>query len=190
MKPEDKSRFESIMHGLAANFNVNISKDDLRIRFDCLHDIDIEQFQKAAYQIIRTRVYTSLPTVKDFLDAIYGKPEQVAEVEAYRVVDAVRKYGSYGTVVFDNSVTMWAIERRGGWIKLCEELSDKDLNWFVKDFVKSYQAFSNSAPKKLTPLLGRVASNPVFIGDKDKCQKIIADYEHDKIKRIEMNGTV
>jgi hypothetical protein len=72
-----------------------------------------------------------------------GRLEDRADVEAGRVLEAVKRHGGYKSIEFDDPVTMAVIQIAfGGWVKLCSELMSDAEKWFLKDFVKYYQAYS------------------------------------------------
>ena len=86
-----------------------------------------------------------MPTVADFLEHMSGGAvEDMAEVEAGKVLAAIGEHGSYASVVFDDPVTQAVIVRAyGGWVKLCAECGAQESEkWFRKDFAKTWAAYS------------------------------------------------
>jgi hypothetical protein len=123
--------------------------------------------------------------------------EARAQVEASRVASAVGRIGGYCSVTFDDLVTMAVIQYGfDGWEKLTGELKADEHKWFVKDFVKLYQAYARQDVR----LTGRLAgieerintangyidnlSGTVLIGDPQKAAQIAATPpEHNLLQR-------
>lgn len=158
MNEQDKGAFASAMTGLAENFGQSFTKAGLRMRFEALRQYPIEDVQRAAMSLLANRKYTSMPTVADFIEHLSGGPvEDVAEREAGKVLEAIRSVGAWRSVAFDDPVTQAVIEQgHGGWVKLCEEMTDDKLNWFRKDFVRTYASYKRQGVKQPGHLAGLV----------------------------------
>jgi hypothetical protein len=174
MKDTDKKRFYELMDAVAENFNATVSQTGIDLRFEALRAFDIQTIAIASIEIMKTRKYTTMPTIADFIENMQGgSAEDLAEVEARKVLEAVKKHGSYANIVFDNPVTMAVIHRGfGGWIKMCEEIKDEEHKWFLKDFIKTFGAFSRQNVTTYGILDGRVAGEPVLIGNPEKALQI------------------
>lgn len=98
------------------------------------------------------------PKPVELLELIQGCPEDIAEVEAGKVVEAVKRVGSWKSVVFDDAVTAAVVEQGfGGWVKLCSELTARDEKWFRKDFCKLYVSFARQNVQFKGALAGQAA---------------------------------
>ena len=185
MDDNDLERFASLMLGIADNFSSQITENGMRFRFEMLKQFSYEEIDRAAKYLILTRKFTKLPTIADFVSAINGDPAETAEVEAAKVVGAIRLHGAYATVVFDNATTQAVIQHGfGGWTKLCSELTEAETKWFYKDFARIYQAYSNQQVEFYGKLVGIIEAqnsangydehipNPIMIGNYDKAVKI------------------
>ncbi len=196
MNEADKNRFAEVMTGLAENFGSSLSKPGLSMRFEALKNYSIEEVERAAFSIMQSRKYTNMPTVAEFMEHLSGgSAEDIAQVEATKVLEAIRNYGPYETVAFDNPVTQAVIQYSfGGWQKLNEELREDQEKWFIKDFEKSYKAFSKQNMQYKGALPGIVQHNnevlgkgkipqPKLIGDQQKAKQIALE------KNPESHGT-
>lgn len=187
MTEYDKPKFLQILTGLAENYGQTVTTTGIGLRFSALRAYRIEEIERAAISLLTSRKYTSMPTVADFLEHLGGgSAEDKAEVEAGKVLDAIRSYGAYRSVVFDDPVTMAVISRAfGGWVKLCVELSDREEKFFRKDFAKAYGSFSRQGIREGGVLLGlaerenasrglEYKEKPKLIGNPSKASQVMA----------------
>lgn len=178
MDDRDALDFETIMQGMAENFNATLTVNGINMRFEALRSFSIQQIKAASLQILASRKYASMPTVADFLECFSGgRAEDLAEIEAAKVWKAITQIGGYSAVCFDDPTTQAVIEYGfGGWGKLCGEMMVDQQKWFIKDFVKTYSAFTRQGIKLTGPLLGRGAGtgdNPKLIGNPEAALKIM-----------------
>ena len=185
MQEHDFTKFSEIIFFMADNFSVNLKDGAVSMRFEALKEYSIEQIQKAATSIVKTRKYTKMPTIADFIDHIDGSSEDRAAIGALKVWNAIGRVGNYETVVFDDPVTMAVIEQYfQGWIKLCE-MPEKDKPWFMRDFEKTYKSFKSAGIKKYGKLIGTSEADnaergyidhipePKLIGDKKVAEVVL-----------------
>jgi hypothetical protein len=187
MTDDDKHAFSSIMVGLAENYSQTVTPDGMRLRFEALKMFGIDEVKQAAMSLLASRKFTSMPTVADFLEHIGGgNAEDKAEIEAGKVVEAVRSVGAYRSVVFDDPVTMAVISRAfGGWVKLCQNMTDREEKFFRKEFKQAYGSYSRQGIREGGSLLGLSESQnlgrglghseaPKLIGDSAKAEQVLA----------------
>lgn len=144
MTDTDKGQFATIMLGLAANYGKSLDKIGLQFFFRMLAAYDIEAIDRAAMSIAATRKFTSMPTAADFIEHLSGGPvDDLAELEAGKVLEAIRRHGVYASVVFDDATTQAVIiQAYGGWPQLCQECGVVEPEkWFRKDFAKTWSAY-------------------------------------------------
>lgn len=68
-----------------------------------------------------------------------GFVEDRAIVEVGKVLEAVRKYSPYSSVVFDTATTQAVIARTyGGWARLCSECN---TSGFRREFARAWMAY-------------------------------------------------
>ena len=150
-----------------------------------LSEYDIENIEQAfGYALNDLQWFPKPVELRNFIQHGPGDIEDVAHVEADKVINAIREVGYYNSVVFDNPVTMAVIAQGwGGWMKICE-LRDEEIKWFRKDFVKIYKAYSNQGIKQHDHLIGyhedhnlagypEKVAQPVLIGDRVKALAVL-----------------
>ena len=160
-----------------------------------LEKYEIEQIETAfGYALTSLQWFPKPVELRQFIESGPGDIEDIALIEADKVINAISDHGYYASVTFDDPVTMAVIEQGwGGWMKLCE-LKDEEIKWFRKDYVKIYKAYSNQGIKKYGHLIGfhedhnmgkfpEHVPKPVLIGDETKALKVL-EYHKKHIKLI------
>lgn len=186
MTNEDLERFASLVYGLAANFGTDASKAMTGMWFRALKECSIDDFERAAMAILAQRKYAKMPTLAELIECMGGgSTEDKSEVQASKVLGAIRQYGHYSSVVFDDAVTMAVIDQGfGGWPRLCQELTEDQERWWRREFVHIYAAYQHQGIKRGGVLAGylqwqnemnnRPISPPQLIGDPARAQKVQA----------------
>lgn len=188
MQKNDFKKFSVIMVGMAENYGQSLTAEGVSLRFKLLAKYSIEEVEHAAIAILTTRKYTTMPTIADFLEYLGGgSHEDKAEVEAGKVLNAITDYGPYASVAFDNPVTQAVIANAyGGWPNLCASVGvEETVNWFRKNFAKTWAAYSRQGLARTGHLPGLVeisnSSNgfldqipkPALVGDKTKAKAVL-----------------
>ena len=181
MESRDRQQFARIMYGLADNFGAELSEPGLQMRFEALRGYTLGQVREAAQRIALERKYTKMPTIAEFVEYLHGgHVEDRAQAEAGKVMEAVRMHGAYVTVVFDDPVTMAAIERLfGGWPELCRQLRDSDWRWFVRAFSTMYASFSRQEVRRYGKLPGILEGTsgqtlvPALVGKSSEARRVL-----------------
>ena len=132
------------MAGLAENFSVRLTDAGLNMRFEALKGYSIGQVKESAMIIIRTRKYTTMPTVADFIDALHGDCDDLAEIQASFVLQAIGRCGSYSPPTFDDPITADIMLNKINWRDLCASTM-KDVNFKLKEFRTLYKAYNKAA---------------------------------------------
>ena len=170
MEKSDVKRFEDLMIGTGELFSNNLSPLGLELMFKALKRYSYEQINKATHEILRTRKYTKMPTVADFIEAIEGPQEKIdddrAELQAMSVIDEIRRVGSWGAPRFDDPITADLVRRRFGWQSLCEMQTDK-TSFFVREFKSAYLSYDRIEKRKVLQL-----ETDIDPGVKKLCQNI------------------
>ena len=187
MQQADFQRFKSMIIGVADCYGQTLTAEGIAMRFKLLEQYDFAAVERAALAIMSTRKYTSMPTPGDFMEYLTGgNVEDLAEVEAGKVVTAIGQWGGYRSVAFDDPVTQAVIQNAyGGWIKLCEECGVEDSEkWFRKEFAKTYAAYRRQGVEHYGVLAGlteientargfaQFIEPPALIGNPDKAKAV------------------
>jgi hypothetical protein len=143
MTKDDLERFSQIMaviNEVFGNPDRPISDLKMDFYFQTLSDLTIEQLNSAAINLANNKTITVFPTPGQIREAVFGEKGTRAVRAFDQLISTVRKHGAYKTVAFEDKAIMAAIERLGGWIKLCDATTD-EWKWIEKDFYKIYQVY-------------------------------------------------
>jgi hypothetical protein len=190
----DKKKFSNAFGTLCEIFNKQVSQVFIRVYFQALAPYSIEQVGSIISQaIVSCRFF---PKPVELIEFITGSPEDLsdrAEVEASKVLQAIKYHGVYSSIQFDDTVTSAVIQQGfGGWIKLCEDLYSVNEKWFIRDFIRIYQAYARQSIDYDGHLPGLIEidntikgydhhiSDPVLIGDSSKFKQI-AERKHEEV---------
>lgn len=184
MQEKDKPAFAALMTGVAENYGQTITPQGIALRFKLLAPYPIAEVEAAAYSLLATRKYTTMPTVADFLERLGGgSVEDKAEVACSKALEAASVHGAYRSVVFDDPVLQAVVNNNfGGWPKFCQLPVDK---WLRKDFCEAYAAYARQgfAEHGYMPGLCEIdnaakglaqfAEPPAMIGAVDACKAVL-----------------
>ena len=184
MQEEDRQKFAALMIGLAENYGQAFTAEGITLRFKILAPYPISEVEAAAYSLLATRKYTTMPTVADFLERLGGgSVEDKAEVACSKALEAATVHGAYRSVVFDDPVLQAVINNNfGGWAKFCQAEYDK---WLRKDFCEAYAAYSRQGFAEYGYLpglceiensakgLGQFVEPPAMIGAAEGCKAVL-----------------
>lgn len=139
MTKRDHVEFARTMMALSEVFDGGREPSPLKVElyFRSLREYQIGDIKNAVSVMIRTRVFPSFPKPAEIIQEIIGTSEDRAVSSWIMVVDAIRRYGSYDSVSFDDPVIHSVVDVMGGWPKLCQERED-DLKWKQKEFERLY----------------------------------------------------
>lgn len=169
MKKEDLKEFITLMMGISELFGAKVSNLGIELMSKALRPYTIEQITEAANLIVRTRKYTTMPTVADFIEAIEGSEEDQATVQASIVWDAISRVGAYDSVQFRDSTTAAVVrDAFGGWSRICRETKEDNRVWFMKEFKEQYKSYKHSGIEHNGPLFGEFGGQPVMITGPEK----------------------
>lgn len=151
MRPSDYPEFVAIMGASAEVLNQpKLTPLGLKTAFVVLQDHSIEDVKKAIHATLRESPF--MPKPSDIIRYLEGTAEDRGSLSWWHVVRAIRKHGHYTSVAFDDPVIHYAIDRMGGWQKVCSVL-EEELPFREKDFIKLYargerNADWDSVPKR------------------------------------------
>lgn len=162
MQEADKNNFKELMTGLGELYTKKIEKPLLRIYFNALEDLTIDEVSAAISMHIKSGDASSsfFPKPGDLIRQLQGtgkQQEQLVEDKAEMawacIERDIRRIGSYGTLKLDDKQALAAVKSMGGWQSLCMSTYDQ-LVWKKKEFVRTYECFER------TPLEALPASLP------------------------------
>jgi len=141
MNDNDKNKFLAIMNGLADIYTADLTKVGLNMRFEALKEYSIEQVTEASNIIVKTRKYTTMPVPADFITAIEGDPNELADIQKSLVMDAINRYSP--AQKFSDPITQGVIDKIG-WKKIGLS-TKKEMPFILKDFADMYKTYKKAA---------------------------------------------
>lgn len=187
MGNQDKQAFAEMMVALAENYGQTVTKAGMALRFDALREYDITDVRRAAMSLLRSRKYTSMPTVADFLEHIGGgSAEDKAEAAAGKALRAVAEAGRYASVTFDDPVLMAVVENAwGGWPEFCAACSGPEVKFVRRELAKTYAAYARQGVRRYGHLSGITENSngsagylehiptPRLIGNREEAARVL-----------------
>lgn len=123
-----------------------MSKEMKSIYFLGLKDLTVEQLNSAYVEIIRTRNFQKMPKIAEIRENALGETKELMNLRMQmareKILFAIRKYGIYQSVEFDDKGIHALIDSAGGWQKICamEQNEFEDL-FRYNNFEKIYGAY-------------------------------------------------
>ena len=123
-----------------------MSKEMKSIYFLGLKDLTVEQLNSAYVEIIRTRNFQKMPKIAEIRENALGETKELMNLRMQmareKILFAIRKYGIYQSVEFDDKGIHALIDSAGGWHTICsmEQREFEDL-FKYNNFEKIYGAY-------------------------------------------------
>ena len=137
MIESDFQAFIAVMGAIAeALGQPKLSRLGLKLFFDVLRPYSFEEVSNALYATLRQSPF--MPKPSDVVRYIEGTAEDRGREAWHAVLQAMRKHGAYASVRFDDPAIHFAIERMGGWQKLCL-MPEDELPFRERDFIGHYK---------------------------------------------------
>ena len=132
-------KFKEYMTVLGENHGKEISETLAGVYWKLLEPYEDEECISVFKRLILELRF--FPKPADFTDLLRGSTNEMALAAWVKVVEAIRRFGNYRSVHFDDPVIHSCIEVMGGWPKLCEVLED-EVKWKQKEFERLYAVLS------------------------------------------------
>ena len=149
MNQNDKDRFLKAFTYLCEVFGKEYNKIVLGAYFNSMSKFTIDEVEKAISNSISCSKFFPKPV--ELIEMITGGPkgiEDKAETQALKVIEAVKRYGSYQTVKFADETTQRIVSKQFGWGALCA-MKEKNYSFFIKDFKSAYLSTERCEGNKL-----------------------------------------
>ena len=136
----------------------------------------VEKIKEMSMKIIRTRKYNSFPKIAEMVEIIEGNKEKEAELAWLYLLKKIGDEGYYQSVRFpEYPAVAGVVEAFGGWLKLYEDMTDKEEKWIKKEFIKVY------------PLIKEKGHYPEYLPGFFELTNTARGYENDKmVERLGM----
>jgi phage pi2 protein 07 len=180
MQANDLDSFMEILDAVAEQYNKTLSDGLKELYWQGLKDYDFKAVSMALTRHIRnTENGQFMPKIADIVKMLEGSSQDTAYSAWTKVDKAVRRVGTYSTVIFDDPLIHKVISDMGGWVQLGHK-QENEWPFVAKEFENRYRGFKsrNEVPEYPTALIGMFEAHnskegyksqpPVLIGDKEK----------------------
>lgn len=128
--------------------------------YEMVKDIEDKDFKEGIKKLLKSRVYTSFPSIADVRNYCLVDRETRAIMAWDVLYKSISRYGAYKSVCFDDKIIHMLIDSFSGWIKLCSHTITQ-LEFIKREFIKNYQLLCVH-PRQ---------TNPYFLGIVDSTNK-------------------
>lgn len=158
MQETDKNSFHELMLGAGELYGKEITKPLLRIYFNALEGLTMEQVAHAFSAHIKStdQAGTFFPKPADLIRQITGSVKEQQQLVEDRAEMAwaciereISRIGSYGTLEPEDKQAIAAVKAIGGWRQLCASTYDQ-LVWKKKEFMSFYDTYERTPLEHLT----------------------------------------
>lgn len=199
-------KYEEFLQGTAFITAMN-GKDftelQLQLYFDFLKDIETKVYIEGLKRMFLERPYPSIPQVAEIREYCLGSKNGKHLIAADKLRKALKSFGSYSTIVFDDPILHIIIDKRfSGWIKFCKLTQDELNEFFSFEFEKIYKVYSEQKHNDIkTELLGlydaknsdvegwKVGMYTRYVGDEKKAKQWVLQYK-EKVENNMINQNI
>lgn len=145
----EKARKIAAILALSNNYGKVMEDNLLGIWLDLLNDFSATEVERGVKEVIETYEYKTRPpfaVLRKAIEKVTGKnridPEEQLVLEAQsewdRVLDAIRRLGSYRHPDYLDNTTKFVLRGFGGWDAVCKWETDR-LDWKRKEFIDRWK---------------------------------------------------
>ena len=157
MSESENKRLVTAIAILAASFN-RVQDDALFRAYDWgLEDIPIDDIETGVRRAIREWESSFMPTPAELRELAGVLNPASRGIIAFQAVKlAIKKFGGYQSVEFDDPVIHATILNLGGWLRVSNLDSEEFDKWFRRDFERVYVSLSKTgiSTEQGRPLIG------------------------------------
>lgn len=185
MQQNDFDKFCELLGSISEQYGKPISEGAKIIYWQGLSDFDFIAVQEALFRHIRNPDNGMfMPKIADIIRMLQGSTQDSALSAWAKVDQAVRKVGTYSSVVFDDSLIHKVLNDMGGWLSLGQKSND-EWPFVAKEFETRYRGFKARNEVGIYPRVmlglfdatnsakGYEVKPPVLIGIKDNAVKVM-----------------
>ena len=157
--------------------NSKLTKEKQELYYLALKDLSKEEFLNGFIRMIRDREYTNFPSIAEIRKYGLWLKEEDVEVRIHiakeKLKQAIKVFGAYQSVAFDDPNIHAVIDSLGGWVKVCmmkEEELEKFITFEFKKIYKVYLRSSYNINSRYTGLHDKENNNEslIVIGNKNQ----------------------
>lgn len=180
----DYGRFVQILSACADMYNAKRPTDMLfSMWWNAMKQYDIETVQRAFSAHVQNPDNGQfMPKPADIIRLIGGTSTDKAQLAWTAVDKAVRHYGVYDDVVFDDPIIHAVITDMGGWVKFGNR-TEKEWDFDRNEFIGRYRGYSTAQSVPHVPVLVGIANAqnarcgykpnpPRLLGDKQRAEQV------------------
>lgn len=161
-----RSDFVQAIAALCEATGVDMPPSQAKAWYLVLGDLTAEQLAAGVISVLRSHKYPGLPPVGVVHDAALASTgsraltvDDRATVAWEKLLEAIRRFGGYHSIEFDDPVIAVVVTSLGGWVTVSGMPSD-ELGRFVRPmFLKSYAAHARAGTTKAPALPGLIAAD-------------------------------
>ena len=154
-----------------------LTKEKQELYYLALRDLSKEEFLNGFIRMIRDREYTNFPSIAEIRKYGLWLKEEDVEVRIHiakeKLKQAIKVFGAYQSVAFDDPNIHAVIDSLGGWVKVCmmkEEELEKFITFEFRKIYKVYLRSSYNINSRYTGLHDKENNNEslIVIGNKNQ----------------------
>lgn len=186
MKQEEFKDFCLLLDAVAEQYSKKISISLKKLYWQGLIDLEFNVVKQALFRHIQNTDKDGdfMPKISNIRKMAEGSTQDTALIAWAKVDKAVRKVGTYDSVVFDDPLIHRVILDMGGWVGFGKKSND-EWPFIAKEFENRYRGFKsrNEVPEYPSILIGISegenskegfkVDEPVLIGEKNKCLSVL-----------------
>lgn len=184
MRADEYQQFCGLMTGVHDFYGKDLSEFALSVWWEAMRPYDLSAVRDAlSRHVVDPDAGQFMPKPADVVRAIGGRTIDAAQMAWSKVDSAVRRVGSYASVVFDDPIIHRVISDMGGWILLAGK-GDGDWPFVAKEFETRYRGYKMRGDRPEYPAVligiseahnsneGYRVDPPVLIGDRVKALRV------------------
>ncbi len=138
----NKEKFGVLMQEIAEIVGKDFSKGAISLYYDLLKGYDFKDVRDACEKVLKTHKYPTFPLPAEIIGFL-EEPVEAKGLEAWNsVLKAIRRYGYYHSINFEDKTIHMVVDALGGWGVLCN-LSEKEISYTERQFVSLYKLYTD-----------------------------------------------
>lgn len=185
MVESEQKEFVSTLTAVADYYGKELSTGVIDLYWQGLREYDLPAVLKAMWTHAKNPdTGQFMPKIADIAKVMEGRTADQAALAWAKVDAAMRRVGTYASVVFDDAVIHRVLSDMGGWTLLGNK-SDEDWPFVAREFQNAYRGYKmRDETPDYTPVLSGLAQlhnssegfksqAPILIGDESKAMKVM-----------------
>lgn len=202
MRVEEFEEFRTLLQGVHDFYGRDLTNFGLSVWWQAMKPYDLAAVRDAmGRHCVNPDTGQFLPKPADVVRMIGGRTVDAAQQAWSKVDQAVRRIGTYTSVVFDDPLVHRVIADMGGWIPLGAKRED-EWPFVAREFETRYRGYAMRGetppyPARLVgisehenALAGQPIADPVLIGDTAKAQRVLAAGGGDATNVVRLSDAV